>query len=121
MNERIKALRKSLGLTQVAFAQRIGVKQNTVATYETGRTTPGDTVIALIVREFGVYEPWLRSGEGQMFAVKDRETEISEFVGEILSGDTPEFRKRLVSVLARLDDNGWDVLERIVDSLTKKD
>lgn len=34
MNERIKELRKTLGFTQQEFADKIGVKRNTVATYE---------------------------------------------------------------------------------------
>ena len=44
MNERIKEVRKSLGLTQQEFADRIGVKRNTVATYEGGRNIPIDSV-----------------------------------------------------------------------------
>lgn len=68
MNERIKKLRRSLDLTQQEFADRIGVKRNTIANYEIGRNVPIDSVLALIVREFHVNEMWLRSGEGEMFA-----------------------------------------------------
>lgn len=67
MKERIKKLRKALSMTQQQFAARIGVKQNTVATYEIGRNDPNDTVVTLICREFNVREEWLRSGEGDMF------------------------------------------------------
>ena len=67
MNERIKKLRKALDLTQQAFADRIGIRQNTVAKYETNRGTPTTSVISLIVREFNVSEKWLRTGEGEMF------------------------------------------------------
>ena len=68
MNERIKKLRRHLDLTQQEFADRIGVKRNTIANYEIGRNVPIDSVLALIVREFHVSEAWLRSGEGEMFA-----------------------------------------------------
>lgn len=68
MNERIKKLRKHLDLTQQEFADRIGVKRNTIANYEIGRNVPIDSVLSLIVREFHVSEAWLRSGEGEMFA-----------------------------------------------------
>ena len=67
MNERIKKLRKALDLTQQAFADRIGIRQNTIAKYETNRGTPTTSVISLIVREFNVSEKWLRTGEGEMF------------------------------------------------------
>lgn len=67
MNERIKQLRKVLGLTQQEFADRIGVKRNTVATYEGGRNAPVDSVSSLICKEFNVNEEWLRNGVGEMF------------------------------------------------------
>ena len=67
MNERIKKLRKVLDLTQQEFADKIGVKRNTIATYEIGRNVPLDAVIVLICREFNVSETWLRTGEGDMF------------------------------------------------------
>ena len=50
LKDRIKKIRKELDLTQQKFADRIGVKQNTVAQYEMGRNIPIDTVIALICR-----------------------------------------------------------------------
>ena len=64
MKNRIKEIRKDLDLTQQEFAERLGIKRNTVATYETGRNTPIDAVISLICREFKVNEEWLRYGTG---------------------------------------------------------
>lgn len=69
MKERIKKIRKTLDLTQQEFAERIGVKRNTVATYEMGRSIPSDAAVSLICREFNVNETWLRTGEGEMFKV----------------------------------------------------
>lgn len=71
MNERIKELRKKLDLTQQEFADRIGVKRNTVATYEGGRNEPVDAVTSLICKEFNVNENWLRTGSGTMFIEND--------------------------------------------------
>ncbi len=68
MKDRIKKLRKSLDMTQQEFADRIGVKRNTIGQYEIGRNEPIDTVIILICREFGVSEEWLRTGSGEMFS-----------------------------------------------------
>ena len=68
MHERIRKLRRTLDLTQKQFGERIGVKGNTIATYELGRSKPIDAVISLICREFKVNERWLRTGEGEMFA-----------------------------------------------------
>ena len=38
--ERVKELRERLGLTQLAFAEKVGVAQSTVACWETGQRTP---------------------------------------------------------------------------------
>lgn len=70
--ERLKKVRKAFDLTQQEFADKIGSKRNTVATYEMGRNDPSAAVISLICREFHVNETWLRTGEGEMF---NQETE----------------------------------------------
>lgn len=70
MNDRIKKLRKTLDLTQQEFADRIGMKRNTVANYEINRNEPSNSVISLICREFNVDENWLRTGVGEMFRPK---------------------------------------------------
>lgn len=70
MKDRIKKIRRQLDLTQQEFAERIGIKRNTIANYETGRNDPVDSVISLICREFDVNEEWLRTGEGEMLNPK---------------------------------------------------
>ncbi len=67
MKERIKKIRKELDMTQQEFAEKIGVKRNSFANYETGRNTPIEAVIKSICREFNVNEEWLRTGNGEMF------------------------------------------------------
>lgn len=66
IGERIKELRKALGMTQEKFAERIGLKRNSVALIELGRDTSDQTIFA-ICREFRVSEDWLRTGAGEMF------------------------------------------------------
>ena len=66
IGERIKELRKALGMTQEKFAERIGLKRNSVALIELGRDTSDQTIFA-ICREFRVNEEWLRNGAGDMF------------------------------------------------------
>lgn len=111
MGNRIRELRNVLGLTQKEFGERIGVKPNTIGTYEIGRNEPIDAVISLICREFDVNEYWLRTGEGEMFIQKSRSEEIAAFMGDILRGE-PDFRQRLISVLARMTPEEWRMLEK---------
>lgn len=117
MNERIKALRKALGLTQQKFADKIGVRQNTVAQYEMGRNSPIDSVIALICREFGVSETWLRTGEGEMFSDVSRDKKIAAFLGDVMAKDDDDFQRQLIDVLADLSLDDWKVLEKIARQL----
>lgn len=79
MNERIKTIRINAGLTQQQFADRIKVKRNTVATYEMGRSIPSDSAIALICREFGINEEWLRNGIEPIY-VQSSTFSLDEFV-----------------------------------------
>lgn len=84
MKDRIKQLRNTLGLTQEKFAERLGVKRNTIATYEIGRNEPIDAVISLMCREFNVNEDWLRNGEGEMFRERSPSEEVGYYVEELL-------------------------------------
>ena len=120
MKDRLKKLSKTLDLTQQAFADRIGMKQNTIAQYEMGRTIPSDAIIFSICREFNVNENWLRTGEGDMFMEMSRDEQIEEFIGDLLHGEEDSFKRRLISGLAALDENGWKVLEDFLDSIQKK-
>lgn len=116
MEERIKELRKALGLTQQEFSDRIGVKRNTIAQYESGRNAPIDAVITLICRTYNVSEDWLRTGEGEMFVQRTRDEELAAFFGDVLSGE-PDFWHRLITVLSRLSTEEWVLLEQVADKL----
>lgn len=65
MNERIKQIRRELGLTQTEFAERIGLKQNSIALIESGKRNISDQAVLSICREYGVNEEWLRTGTGE--------------------------------------------------------
>lgn len=119
MNERIKALRSALGLNQTDFGAAIGVKQSTVTGYENGTRTPIDAVIASICREFNVSEAWLRTGEGAMFLERSRDEELSAFFGDLLAGQ-PDFKRRLITVLSRLNESEWELLEQMADKLVEE-
>lgn len=112
MNDRLKALRKSLDLTQQEFANRLGVKRNTVATYEVGKSNPSDAAISLICAKFNVNEEWLRTGTGDMFIELDVEDQLMEWAGKVLSGQDSNFKKRFVTMLMNLSESEWEFIER---------
>lgn len=65
MDERIKQIRRELGLTQTEFAERIGLKQNSIALIESGKRNISNQAVLSICREYGVNEEWLRTGTGE--------------------------------------------------------
>lgn len=117
IGERIKKARKALDLTQQAFADRLGMKQNTIATYEMNRTNLSDPAVKSICREFNVNETWLRTGEGEMFIRQSKEDELSDAVNRLLSGESSEFKRRLILVLSKLDIKEWEILEKRLNEI----
>lgn len=117
MNNRIKAVRKALSLNQTEFGAKIGVKQGTVAAYESGSRVPLDSVVVSICREFGVSEQWLRTGEGEMFLRLSREEEITKFAMSVIRDPDSEFQRRFISVLARLTPEQWKLMESMAYQL----
>lgn len=124
MQNRIKQIRKATGLTQQEFADRLGISRSNIATYETREGNISDATIKLICREFRINETWLRTGEGEMHLPVNRDQAITDFMADILKG-TPDFRTKLVGVLARLSVDEWGMLERrareLSDALAKED
>lgn len=124
MNERIQAIIAANGMKKTEFAQRLNVSQAYVSQLCSGTKNPSDRTISDICREFNVSETWLRTGEGDMFVPTTRSQEIADFVGNILKGEEDNFKRRFVSILARLDESEWEFIERKALELfgdTKKD
>ena len=92
MRDRIRALRKVLGLNQKEFAQRLGMKSTTLSMIEVGDNALTDKNIKLICMTFNVNENWLRTGKGEMFTASPYEKEFFD----IYSGLPPEMQKALL-------------------------
>jgi len=57
--ERVARLRAALGLTQAAFARKLGVRQQTVSEWETGRYRPRGAsarLLSMIAEEAARYD-----------------------------------------------------------------
>ena len=123
MKDRIKQIRKSNNLTQQEFASRLGVSRSGVASYESGEREPISAVIALICREFGINEDWLRTGEGPMKRSTSREDEIEAMVTNALNGNA-NLTKAVVQALcnrtekelAALEALLWDIVYNLQDA-----
>ena len=120
MNTRIKEVRKAKELTQEEFAERIGLKRNSIAQIEIGTRVPSNQVILSICREFNVNELWLRTGEGEMFREVSKEAELMQLISKHLISCEPSFKHRLISVLLRMSEEEWEMLERKAQELLEE-
>lgn len=120
--ERIKELRKSLGLTLEKFGERLGVGKTAISKLEKGERNLTDQMFKSICREFNVNEEWLRDGTGDMEAVK-----LDDFTSAIVQIDKgdPKARQVILNYLnmSQQDkDLFWKFLDKLVgDNKNRKD
>ena len=120
MNQRIKQLRRSLNLTQQDFAERIGLKQNSIALIESGKRNISNQAVLSICREFNVNETWLRTGDGEMFNALSRDEQIAYRLGAMLAGQGDTIQKRLIAALSDLDESEWAAVEAFARKLVEQ-
>ena len=119
INERISVLIAEIGITKTAFANKLKVSQSFVSQICSGNSGVSDRTVVDICDKFNVNESWLRFGEGSMFVERTREEEIALFLGKVADGPN-NFKKRLISVLANLDEDGWQLLADMAEKLAEE-
>lgn len=117
--ERIKELRKSLGLTLEKFGEPLGVGKTAISNIENDNRNMSEQMVKSICREYNVNEEWLRNGTGEMFIPLTRNQIITDFAGDIIK-EEDTFKKRLIEALAKLNEDEWAVLEKLAQELTKE-
>lgn len=111
-NERIKEVRKAIGLTLEKFGERVGMKKSSLSTVENGVNAVSNQLRSAVCREFGVDEFWLRTGEGEMFRPRTNEEILTEFAADLAFEGDESFKKKVVTALAKMDDETWAMFER---------
>ena len=120
MNERIKILRKALGLTLEKFGINLGVTKAAISKIEKGERNITDQMFLAICREYNVSPDWLRTGTGEMFSEDDEEY-LFRWVGRVLKDKPESFKKRVLNLLSSLDDSDWEALEKIFDKMSQQE
>jgi len=72
IHERLKYLRKALGLSQEEFGERIGRSLRTIQYWEAGTVQIPDTALKLIASTFGISYEWLKTGQGEMWERREK-------------------------------------------------
>lgn len=117
MNERLKLLRKTLKLSQDAFAERIGMKGSSISLLESGGRNITEQVIKSICREFNVDYIWLTTGDGEMSV--DTDDDFIERIDRIMVGED-DARKNLFKALLDASDEDIAAFQRIIDLFASK-
>lgn len=120
VTERIKEIRRAVGCTQQEFADRLGLKRNTIATYEIGKAVPSDRTISDICREFRVSEVWLRTGEGEMFLRQTEAEQLAEITTRMELDQDDPFISMITSAVKsyyRLSETEKAAISKLVDGM----
>lgn len=120
LNQRVKEIRKTNNLTMDKFGERLGVTKAAVSQWESGTNQISDQMVRSICREFDINEEWLRTGEGEMYLDNSREMELARLTKTLLSEESDSFKNRLISALARLNEEQWELLAQISEEITKE-
>mgnify|MGYP000034378976 FL=1 len=109
--ERIREVRKALGLTLEKFGERIGIKKNSVSQIENGINNLTEQMTKAICREFHVDYIWLTTGEGEMFL--DSDDDFKEQIDQIMASET-DARKNLFKFMLTLSEDDVEAMQRLM-------
>ena len=109
--ERIREVRKALGLTLEKFGEKIGMKKNSVSQLENGKNSVTEQVVKAICREYNVDYMWLTTGDGEMFI--DTDDDFIERIDRIMAGED-DARKSLFKFMLELSDEDIAALDRLM-------
>ena len=109
--ERVKTLRKELGLTLEKFAEPLGVGKTSISKIELGQVNLTDQMAKAICREYSVNEEWLRNGTGDMFAARPIGDDLKAKIDYYLPDESETFRLRLARMILSMDKEDMERLE----------
>lgn len=112
--ERVREIRKSLGLTLEKFGEKLGVGKTAISKIEKGENNLTEQMAKSIFREFGVDYIWLTTGEGEMFV--DSDDDFIEKIDRIMAGED-DARKNIFKFMLSLNDDDIAALGRILDQM----
>lgn len=123
INQRFRELRKECKKSQEEWANILGLSRSGIADIEAGRRNVTEKHIKLLSIEpiDGRYinEDWLRTGDGDPFKKLTRSQVITDFAADLIKEDD-SFKTRLIEALAKLNDDEWEILEKLAKDLSNK-
>lgn len=119
--ERVKEIRKTLGLTLEKFGERLGVGKTAVSKIEHEQCALTDQMVKSICREFSISEEWLRTGSGNMrIPIED---EAAAAVSDLVEKSNPLYDviKGIMVAYQKLDGPSREVIDQfILDAVSQR-
>jgi transcriptional regulator with XRE-family HTH domain len=100
VKDRIKEIRRTMGLSQREFADRIHVSTSHLAGMELGDKAVNERTALLICFVYGVDEHWLKTGEGTIFSGGNDQNTVKAM--ELYKSLHPRFREYAFKQLEEL-------------------
>ena len=110
--ERVKEIRKALGLTLEKFGEKLGVGKTAISNIEKGNRNLTEQMTKSICREYGVDYIFLTTGEGEMFV--DSDDDFIEKIDRIMAGES-DIRKNAIKALVNASTEDIEALDRLID------
>ena len=114
MNNRIREVRRTLGLSQTEFGRRIGMGKSGVCRIENGSITPTAQTVKSICREFSVDHLWLTTGEGEPF--RDDHATLCELV-DVMMGEATAAEREAFKGIIELDRRYWVAIHNFLKEI----
>ncbi|MGM9771864.1 MAG: helix-turn-helix domain-containing protein [Segatella copri] len=112
--DRIKKLRKKKGISQLQLAEAIGVKKNTVSTWERGTRKPDLNALYLLSEYFEVsYEYLLGTSDEEETRFKPSQEDLDFYA----LSDKAEEIKESTELLCRLSDKSRKIVEELIATI----
>ena len=117
MKDRIRQVRKSAGLTQTEFGEKLGLTKSMIAQVETDKAKLSDRSVKDICREFDVNYEWLTTGQGEPYVIRSENQQLLKFFNETIQLEDENVKKKIVSALSQLSEEEWKVIEDLIDRI----
>ena len=111
MNQRIKEVRRSSGVSQEEFGRRLGITKSAVSRIESSANGASGQTVKSICREFSIDYAWLTTGQGEMFAEND--DQITKLIDTVLAGEN-EFARAIFRGFAQFSAEDWQQLHGLI-------
>lgn len=115
MAQRIKELRKSQNLTQAQLAQRIGLKETAIRSYENGLREPNSKAMVALEEYFNVSGAFLRGETDIKETLSDKEQ--NQLVTQLSKDDLSDFLKRIQKGIRAVSDDELEFTDGLLIEL----